>query len=160
MISSEIQHHTAEIVCLLLAFASSKLNDATQLLAMQFLEHYGIFHCDIKPANVMIQSSGHVALIDFDLAAVSSSGAGSGYRGTPRFVAPEVLSQNKRIDKFNAKTSDLYSLGITLWIMLSCPVAREYDEEYPWIAAAANLHPGSLGWKLCEEVSRKSSQWV
>ena len=84
-----------------------------------------LVHRDIKPANIMLhdEDDGGIAVkvIDFGLAkAVDGDGVGEmtltqgGFLGTPHFASPEQLEE-KEVDI----RSDIYSLGVTLWSMLT-----------------------------------------
>src|SRR5271165_4279885 len=91
-------------------------------MALVTLEAHGLVHRDLKPANLMLleRSELTVKVIDFGLAkAVATAGSGSeithgGFVGTPSFASPEQFT-NISVDV----RSDLYSLGITLWEMLT-----------------------------------------
>jgi serine/threonine protein kinase/TPR repeat protein len=83
---------------------------------------HALVHRDIKPANLMLVREDDelvVKVIDFGLALTSLPGeaheekAGS-FVGTPHFASPEQL-QSRDIDV----RSDIYSLGVTLWLMLA-----------------------------------------
>jgi serine/threonine protein kinase/tetratricopeptide (TPR) repeat protein len=83
----------------------------------------GLVHRDIKPANLMVafDEAGEVTVkvIDYGLARltqVASGGTPEAERfvGTPRFASPEQCA-----GKDTDIRSDLYSLGVTLWVMLS-----------------------------------------
>jgi len=70
-----------------------------------------IYHCDIKPENILIVGGG-VQICDFGLAKVVNPGHSSATMAgfTPDYVAPEVV-----VDKLPSPTSDQYSLAITYY---------------------------------------------
>ena len=82
-----------------------------------------LVHRDIKPSNLMLVREGDgeiiVKVIDFGLAKsmlVQSSAAltSGGFVGTPYFASPEQLDRQAEDIR-----SDIYSLGVTLWFMLT-----------------------------------------
>ena len=85
--------------------------------ALKYINQFGIVHRDIKPDNILISSEGEVKLVDFGLSreehqqTVSIKGEMS---GTPQYLAPEYIDGKK----LNIRT-DIYSLGITLFYMVS-----------------------------------------
>ena len=73
-----------------------------------------ILHRDVKPQNVWIQEgSGRVKLLDFGLAEPFGSRTGN-FGGTPAYISPEQA----RSEPVDART-DLFSLGVILWQMLT-----------------------------------------
>lgn len=78
-----------------------------------------LWHCDIKPENILINSSYLGVLTDFGMATYPEN-VGSSPRGTPGYTCPEVVSQGEKM--WSAK-SDIYSLGLTLYAAASqtCP---------------------------------------
>jgi serine/threonine protein kinase len=88
--------------------------------ALVAIEVQGLVHRDLKPANLMLVEGPELTIkvIDFGLAKAAAT-AGSdithgGFVGTPSFASPEQFNDTS-VDV----RSDLYSLGITLWEMLS-----------------------------------------
>lgn len=88
-------------------------------------EKQQLVHRDIKPANLMLVREGDdeivVKVIDFGLAKFAAREADStgtltlhGFAGTPYFASPEQLEHEQEDTR-----SDIYSLGVTLWYMLT-----------------------------------------
>uniref|UniRef100_A0A803K4X6 Protein kinase domain-containing protein n=1 Tax=Xenopus tropicalis TaxID=8364 RepID=A0A803K4X6_XENTR len=65
---------------------------AEMVCGLQYLHSRGIIHCDLKPDNILISSEGHIKIADFGLAVEHVFGHDTtcGYRGTPKYMAPEV----------------------------------------------------------------------
>jgi serine/threonine-protein kinase len=80
----------------------------------------GIVHRDIKPENIMVAAaSGEVKVADFGLARVQGDGGASLTQvgvtmGTPLYMSPEQI-EGRELDS----RSDIYSLGVTAYHMLS-----------------------------------------
>jgi serine/threonine protein kinase len=110
-----------------------------------------LVHGDIKPANIMIVADSEaeewpfVKVIDFDLvrstlrARNSASTTQSGFLGTVQFASPEQIEEGEV-----SVRSDIYSLGCTLWYLLTggapftCSLAGVFAQyvgsEPPWEA--------------------------
>ena len=88
----------------------------------------GMIHRDLKPGNVMIDKNGDARIMDFGLVrsleAKSITGAGV-MIGTPEYMSPEQV-EGKEIDK----RSDLYSLGVALYEMMTGQVPFEGDTPF------------------------------
>jgi len=84
--------------------------------ALYYAHERGRVHCDIKPANIMVKSNGDVLVADFGIARLMESGttmtmAGA---GTPAYMSPEQV-----LGKKSSPQTDIYSLGIVLYEMLT-----------------------------------------
>lgn len=79
--------------------------------ALAFAHENGVLHLDIKPANVLIDHSGHVKLTDFGMATLASAAGFGGARGgTIGYMAPEQLN-GLEVDE----RSDIFSLAAVLY---------------------------------------------
>ena len=81
--------------------------------ALEFAESKHILHRDVKPDNLMVTAQGVVKLADLGIAARRGEET-TGRFGTPHFVAPECIKGASADHR-----SDLYSLGATLFRMLT-----------------------------------------
>jgi hypothetical protein len=74
----------------------------------------GVLHCDLKPANIMIDGRGNARITDFGIARLEAPAEESGIlaAGTPAYMAPEQLVGQQATAK-----SDVYSLGLVLFEM-------------------------------------------
>ncbi len=96
--------------------------------ALAAAEACGVVHRDIKPSNIMLESdpSGApiVKVIDYGVAKVLAPEAErgaeqtqTGFIGTPAFASPEQFAQSGETQLDTR--SDIYSLGVTFWYLLS-----------------------------------------
>ncbi len=99
---------------------------------LAFAHKNGIIHRDIKPANIFLAGDGIVKLGDFGIAAHTATHEHTRtgeVMGSPLYMSPEQTRDSKNIDG----RSDLYSLGLTLYHMLSGkpPTAMDLDTVHP-----------------------------
>src|SRR5438128_8222797 len=97
---------------------SVAIDYARQILgALRFAHRNGIVHRDIKPHNVLVDSEGRLKVTDFGIARAGASSqmteAGS-IIGTAQYLSPEQ-AKGAPVDQ----TSDLYSVGVVLYELLT-----------------------------------------
>lgn len=79
--------------------------------ALTFAHENGVLHLDIKPANVLIDRSGHVKLADFGMATLTTAaGFGDARGGTIGYMPPEQIG-NEGVDE----RTDIFSLAAVLY---------------------------------------------
>lgn len=105
----------------------------------------GLIHGDLKPANLMIEPSGQLRIMDFGLARkidplATESGDVLQTQGTIAYLAPEILN-----GKYPSTLSDIYAVGVLMYEMM--------HGERPF----AHLHGLALA---AAQVQSSCSQWV
>jgi len=93
--------------------------------ALDYAHQKGVIHRDVKPANVMVASDGRVVLADFGLALDVQQGTLGKVFGSAHYIAPEQACDSSQA----VPQSDLYSLGIILYEMLTGVVP--FDDPSP-----------------------------
>jgi serine/threonine-protein kinase len=124
--------------------------------ALQHAHEHRLVHQDIKPENLIMDRKGVVKLLDLGLARRATDLTKSRL-GTPLYVSPEHVKGDRPLDI----RSDIYSLGVTLYHMVtgSPPfvgtdeqdtMARHVEDEVPWPQdVVAELSEG-----ICQVISR------
>jgi hypothetical protein len=101
---------------------------AAGLNALHFLHTNGVIHGDVKPGNLLFDAQNRIKLADFGLARRASNEEGSLLKGTTKYMAPELVS-----DEFGAvgPASDLYSLGFSAYELMC---GSQFESLFPGLA--------------------------
>lgn len=114
---------------------------ACQILSsLEEAHNKGIVHRDIKPGNIILQQIGEetdlVKVIDFGVAKLQSQVGGAALTqvgivyGSPRYMSPEQISSEALDGR-----SDLYSVGILMWQLLTGQIPFGGDDVYAILTA-------------------------
>ncbi|MGN9755712.1 protein kinase domain-containing protein [Streptomyces sp. SD31] len=110
---------------------------ADVLAALEISHEMGLVHRDIKPGNVMLNKRGVVKVMDFGIARAMQSGVTSMTQtgmvvGTPQYLSPEQ-ALGRAVDA----RSDLYSVGIMLFQLVTGRLP--FDADSPLAIAYAHV---------------------
>ena len=123
-------------------------------IGLQHAHERGMVHRDIKPHNLMVTADGTIKILDFGLAslapeaipasdAVAASSdltAAGAIMGTPDFISPEQAEDARKADI----RSDIYSLGATLYYLLSGRVPFDDGSVMHKLKSHAQVEPAPL----------------
>lgn len=102
--------------------------------ALDYIHHEGIVHRDIKASNVLLNDEGRCYLTDFGIARITSDAtqltSTGNVLGTVDYVAPELFEVHRRADA----RSDLYSLGVLLYEMVTGRLPFTADNQLALIS--------------------------
>lgn len=101
--------------------------------ALDYSHSQNIVHRDVKPSNVMIAKDGRITLADFGLALDAQQGSLGETFGSAHYIAPEQARNSASA----VPQSDLYSLGIMLYEMLTGSVP--FDDPSPTSIALQHI---------------------
>ncbi|MBS0207278.1 MAG: serine/threonine protein kinase [Planctomycetes bacterium] len=109
--------------------------------AIEYAHQLGIVHRDIKPANLLLDTNGRLWVTDFGLALIRNNAgltATGELVGTLRYMSPEqALGTVGIVDH----RTDIYSLGVTLYELLTLVPAFDSEDRHDLIRCLAEADP-------------------
>jgi len=94
---------------------AARFYTACVIKAFEYLHDKGIVYRDLKPENLLLDSSGYVKLTDFGFSKQLAPGEKSWtFCGTPEYVAPEIIT-----NKSHDHRADIWSVGILMFELLN-----------------------------------------
>ena len=110
------------------------------LSALEYAHGHGVVHRDIKPANMMLTPAGVIKLMDFGIAKVAANDrqltAAGATVGSLCYMSPEQI-RGSAVDQ----RSDLYSLGVSLYELVTGKRPFDGDSQYAIMAAHLEKTP-------------------
>ncbi|BBI99487.1 hypothetical protein FGKAn22_11800 [Ferrigenium kumadai] len=105
--------------------------------ALEYAQHQGVIHRDIKPDNILLNAQGDIKISDFGSAIIVShqttqvAGVGS-----PAYMSPEQFSELELTHQ-----TDIYSLGVTMFQLLTGKLPFESGNQFSMIYQIMNVEP-------------------
>ncbi len=93
--------------------------------ALDAAHEAGVIHCDVKPANVIVDEHGHAKLTDFGVARAARGPREHELIGTARYIAPELVAGEPATER-----SDVFSLGLVAYELIAGrPASAEMETD-------------------------------
>lgn len=105
--------------------------------ALEYAQFQGVTHRDIKPANILLQGESDIRISDFGSAVIDSqqttqvTGVGS-----PAYMSPEQIKEQPLTHQ-----TDIYSLGVTIYRLLTGKLPYDAANSYSMIYQIMNIDP-------------------
>ena len=109
---------------------------------LQHAHEAGVVHRDLKPSNILVDDRGRVRILDFGIASLKGASrlTQTGMTvGTLTYTAPEIIKGQEA-----GPASDIYSLGVVLYQMLSGKLPFEADHDAALLYSILNDVPKPL----------------
>jgi len=95
--------------------ATTRFYLACVVNALEYLHNKGIIYRDLKPENLLLDTSGYVKMVDFGFSKKIEQGSKTWtFCGTPEYVAPEII-----LNKGHDRAVDFWSLGVLMYELLT-----------------------------------------
>lgn len=105
--------------------------------ALEYAQYQGVIHRDIKPANILLRGQSDIKISDFGAAFLENqqttqvTGVGS-----PAYMSPEQIKEQTLTHQ-----TDIYSLGVTMYRLLTGKLPFDAANNYSMIYQIMNIEP-------------------
>ncbi len=105
--------------------------------ALEYAQSQGVIHRDIKPANILFTGESDIKISDFGAAMIENHEATqiSGV-GSPAYMSPEQIKEQPLTHQ-----TDIYSLGVTMYKLLTGKLPFDATNNFSMIYQIMNLEP-------------------
>jgi len=110
--------------------------------AIGYAHKNGIVHCDLKPANILLDRNGQVFVTDFGFAYLIAGSSANNIGGTTGYMAPEIRCLHSQ----PTPAADIYGIGVLLWVLATGKVP---DHLFDLNTETGDLTPISAICKQC-----------
>jgi serine/threonine-protein kinase len=117
--------------------------------AVHFAHQNLIIHRDLKPGNILVSNEGSIKLLDFGIAKLLTTDEEEATRTVQKMMTPDFASPEQILGRPLTTATDIYSLGATLYLLLTGKKPRELSdltlEDLVAQVSQANIPPpGSI----------------
>ena len=107
--------------------------------ALEYAQQQGVIHRDIKPANILLRGQSDIKISDFGAALVVSQQTTQVIGvGSPAYMSPEQIDE-----ELLTHQTDIYSLGVSMFQLLTGKLPFEAGNNYSLIYQIMNVEPPS-----------------
>jgi serine/threonine protein kinase len=138
--------------------------------ALEYAQSQGVIHRDIKPANILVYGENEIKISDFGSAIIESQqDTQVNGLGSPAYMSPEQIEERPLTHQ-----TDIYSLGVTMYRLLTGRVPFDAANNYSMIYQIMNIDapppstfrpeiPAALDAivlrAMCKDIAHRYQQW-
>ena len=105
--------------------------------ALEYAQSQGVIHRDIKPANILLYGENDIKISDFGAAVIESQQETQvNGLGSPAYMSPEQIEEHSLTHQ-----TDIYSLGVTMYRLLTGRLPFDAANNYSMIYQIMNIDP-------------------
>lgn len=127
--------------------------------ALQFIHDQEFAHLDIKLENILLDEYFNIKLADLGswVSVKDNSGFIKNRRGTALYMAPEVSSLKPKA-KFKGKAADIYSLGVTIYLLLTGEFPNTQDKEGTNVTCGSDPSD-TFDWEMADDSKKLNDKY-